>query len=129
MRDAAFGKRIAHRVHHSGHGPDGSKLAASFDAEKIRPARNALLECVDHWRHLVCTRHAVIHERPGQELPALLVVDGLLVQRLPRTLRHAALNLPFYDHVVDDASDIVAAHHARQAYRAGIGLDLDFADL
>src|SRR5438093_787055 len=72
--------------------------------------------------------HAVVHQRAGEELAAL-VVHRLLVERLSGALRDAAMYLPFDDHVIDDAPDVVAAREARELDLAGFTIDLHLADL
>ena len=58
-------------------------------------------------RQLVGARHAVVHQRAGEELAARLVVDHLLVQRLADALRHAAVDLSLHLRGVDRAPDVV----------------------
>src|SRR5437764_354929 len=116
-------------VHDRRHGADRAELGAAFDAEQVRLAWQALVEARAHWRQVARARHAIVHQRPRQELAALGVVHGLLVQRLPGALRHAAVHLPLDDHVVDDAADVVAAREARDPHLARLAVDLHFARL
>ena len=55
---------------------------------------------------IVRARHAVIHERAGDEL-AILVVDRAFEQRLADALRDAAMHLALDDHRIDDGAEIV----------------------
>src|SRR5712691_1916015 len=108
---------------------DRAELAAAFDAEEVGPGRHAFIESTAQRGQLVGARHAVVHEGSGKQLPAVLIVDRLLVQGLADALRNAALDLSFDDHVIDDPADVVAADDAREPDLAGLGVDLDFADL
>ena len=57
-------------------------------------------------RQVVGARHAVVHERAGDEL-AVLVVDGAFEQRLADALGDAAVHLALDDHRVDDRAEVV----------------------
>ena len=48
------------------------------------------LKSIADRRHRVGARHAVIHQRAGQQLAAVAVVDDVLEQRLARALGDAA---------------------------------------
>src|SRR6185436_7170673 len=74
-------------------------------------------------------RHAIVHQRAGEQLPGFRVVDHLLPQRLARALRDAALDLALDDGAVDDAADVVDAGDLRDRDRAGVRIDLNFDDL
>jgi hypothetical protein len=82
-----------------------------------------------HHRQVGRARHAVVHERAGEELAALGVIHRLFAQRLSGALRHAAVDLSFDDHVIDDAADVVAARDAHDMHFTGLAIDLDFAGL
>ena len=79
-------------------------------------------------RQQVGARHRVVHERAGHEL-AGFVVDRLLDQRLPESLRDAAVHLPFRHQRIDHRADVVDRDVARHAHRAGLGIHLDLAHL
>ena len=116
-------------MHHRRRRADGAKLAAAFHAEEIRLARHALVEGRAHRRQIGSSRHRIVHERAGEELAALCVIHRALVERLPRTLRDAAVHLPLHDGVVDDAPDIVAARDAHDPHLARLAIDLHLAGL
>src|SRR3989442_909145 len=118
----AFGRRAGR------HGADRAELAAALHAEEVGLARHAFVEARAHRRQVRGARHAVVHQRPGEELAAL-VVHRLLVERLSGALRDAAMHLPFDDHVIDDAPDVVAAREARELDLAGFTIDLHLAGL
>src|SRR5207302_1978251 len=65
----------------------------------------------------------------GKQLPAVLIVDRLLIQGLADALRDAALDLSFDDHVIDDAADVVATDEARELDLSGLGIEFDLANL
>ena len=60
----------------------------------------------DEVRHIVCTGHAVIHIRSGQELP-VFIVNSVFEKRLAYTLRQPTMYLSINDHRVDDVAEIV----------------------
>ena len=60
----------------------------------------------------VGARHRVLHERGGQELAGLRLVDDLLHQRLPHALRDAAVDLALERDGIDDGADVVDDHVA-----------------
>ena len=57
-------------------------------------------------RHHVRARHRVIHQLAGDKL-AVVVIDGLLPQRLAEPLRDAAVHLPVDDQRIQDIAAIV----------------------
>src|SRR3954463_16465295 len=122
-------ERIEHGVHHRRRRADGAELAAPFDAEKVGLARHALVEAGAHRRQVGRARHGVVHERAGEELAALRIVDRPLAQRLSGALRDAAVHLPLDDHHVDDAPNVVAARDARHLHLARLAIDLHLAHL
>ena len=74
-------QRVEDRVHHRGRRADGAGLAAALDPERVVGAgRDAGMVDRDR-RQVVRARHRVVHERPADELP-VLVVDRVLEQRL-----------------------------------------------
>src|SRR2546430_1951066 len=119
-------ERIEYGVHHGRHRADRAEFAAALHAEEVGLARHAFVEARAHRRQVRGARHAVVHQRPGEELAAL-VVHRLLVERLSGALRDAAMHLPFDDHVIDDAPDVVAAREARELHLAGFTIDLHLA--
>src|SRR5436853_3248750 len=129
MQHAALVERIENRVYNRRHGTDRAELAAALDTEEVGPAGHAFIESIAQRRQLVGARHAVVHEGSGKQLPAVLIVDRLLVQGLADALCNAALDLSFDDDVIDDAADVVATDEARELDLSGLGIDLDFANL
>jgi hypothetical protein len=99
MCDAVGRQRVDHRVHHRGRGGNGADLATPLDAERIVPARGALRSHRDR-RQVIRPRHAVIHERAGEELTAHRVIDTVLAERLADALHDAAMDLALDDHRV-----------------------------
>src|SRR5262249_35136837 len=73
-------------------------------------------------------RHAIIHERAGDEL-AVLVVDRALEQRLAYALRDAAVNLALDDHRIDHGAEIIDRGPGDDLAFAGLRIDLDLADV
>ena len=64
---------------------------------------------------MVRLRNRVVHQLAGDEL-AVVVIDGLLPERLAEALRDAAVHLPVDDQRVDDVAAIV---------HRDVALDLD----
>ena len=73
-------------------------------------------------------RHQVLRHRRRDQVAAL-VVDRLLVQRLGDALRDAAVHLALHDHRVDHGAAVVDRHVLHDVGRAGLGVDLDHADV
>ena len=61
----------------------------------------------------------------AREQAAVVVVDGLLVERLRDALRDPAVHLPVDDRRVDHGADVVDRDVAEQARVARLGVDLD----
>src|SRR5205823_8575891 len=74
-------------------------------------------------------RHRVVHEAAGDELAAAFVVDHLLAERLAEPLHRAAVDLAARDRRADDAADIVDRRIGDDSHAAGVGVDLDLADV
>src|SRR6185503_549693 len=122
-------ERIEHRVHHRRHRADGAELAAALHAEQVGLAGHAFVETRAQRRQLVGARRAVVHQRAGHELAAALFIAHLFPERLAGALRHAAMDLPLDDGVVDDAADVVAAGERGKCYLAGLVVDFHLRDL
>ena len=69
---------------------------------------------------VVGARHAVVHQRAGDEL-AVLVVDRALEQRLADALRDAAVHLALDDHRVDHGAEVVDRGPGDDLALAGLG--------
>jgi hypothetical protein len=74
-------------------------------------------------------RHAIIHERSGQQLPRGVVERHVLHQRLADAHREPAVNLALEQQRIDDDAGIVDADVTRDLDAAGVGIDLDLADV
>src|SRR6516164_639577 len=72
---------------------------------------------------------AVIHQGTGQQLARVLVIDEMLGEGLADALRHAAMDLAFECQLIDDGADIVDDDIAQHLGGAGLGIDLDLADM
>ena len=66
---------------------------------------------------------------PDSICPLAGVVEAVLDQRLPDPLRDAAVGLAVDDHRVDGAADVVDGGVAHDRDHAGVGIDLDLADV
>jgi hypothetical protein len=73
-------------------------------------------------------RHAIVHERAGDEL-SVLVIDHAFEQRLADALRDPAMDLALDDHRVDHGADVVDAPEAHDLDAAGLRIDLELAHM
>ena len=97
--------RVGDGVDHRRRRRDRARLAAALDAERVR--RRFRRGHVDlERRQIVRPRHAVIHQRAGDEL-TVLVIDHAFEQRLADALRDAAVDLALDDHRIDDGAEII----------------------
>ena len=79
-------------------------------------------------RQLFGVRNRVIHQRPGEQLPAF-IVDDFLEKCLRQTLRDAAVHLTFDDHRVDQRTAVIDREVFFDPHLAGARVDLDHADV
>jgi hypothetical protein len=79
-------------------------------------------------RQVISARHAVIHERAGEDLAARRVIDAVLAKRLADALHYAAMDLALDDHRVQHHADIVDCGVGDESQLAGIRIDLDLPD-
>ena len=127
MRGGTAGNGVGHRVHHRGDRRRGAGFADALDAERVGGRRHAEKRVADR-RHVGGARHGVVHERTGDELPAV-VVNDLLHQRLAEALRHRAMELALDDHVVEHIAAIVDRGVGDDVHVAGGRIDLDLGDV
>ena len=80
-----------------------------------------------HVGQRVGPRHRVVHERGGEELAGVGIVDDLLHQCLAHALGHAAVDLPLERDGIDDCADVVDDRVRHQRHLAGVGIDLGLA--
>jgi hypothetical protein len=80
-------------------------------------------------RHVLGARHGVVHERAGDELARVGVIDRVLHQRLAEAGGDAAVQLAFDDHRIERAAAIVDRGIAGDLDRAGRRIDLDLGDV
>jgi hypothetical protein len=86
-------KRIDYGVYHSGRRADRPDFAAALMPSGL--CVHCVMCVLDfHHRDIVRTRHAIVHERAGQQLPGLFVVDAIFEQRLPDALHDTAVIWP-----------------------------------
>ena len=91
-------ERIHHGIHHRRRTADGAGFADAFDAQRIHRRRRVGVAALDPGND-AGLGHGIVHQLAGDEL-AVVVVDGLLPERLAEALHHAAVHL-----AVDDAAD------------------------
>src|SRR6266851_8194213 len=127
-RGADRGEGVVDRVHHRRDRADRAGFADALNAERVLVGRGYVLPELEG-AEIVGARHAIILERPGDELTALGVVDQVLQQRLAEPLDDAAVDLPLAQKRVQHVADIVDRAVARERHLAGLAVDLDFADM
>ena len=120
-------QRIVDRVHHRRDRAERAGLADAFDPERVAVGRRLVVAEVEI-AEIGGARHAVIHERAGQELAAL-VVDDVLHQHLADPLDDAAMDLPFASSGLSTMPTIVDRGIAGQLDLAGLCVDLDLAEM
>jgi hypothetical protein len=127
MLDAQGLERVDQGVDDRSAGADGARLAAALHTHGV-----VLAEHLDRGevevRQVVGPGHAVVHEGAGDQL-AVLVVDGVLEQRLADALDDAAMDLALDQHRVQDEAEIVDDGVVDDGHHAGVGVDLDLGDV
>src|SRR5580700_4613443 len=96
---------IGDGIHHRRRCGYGPGLAAAFDAERVRRASGKSGVDLERGK-ILGARHGVIHIRAGHQL-ALVVIDGVLEQRLADALGDAAVDVALDDHRIDHGAEIV----------------------
>src|SRR5713101_712264 len=69
-------------------------------------------------------RNGIVGQGPADELPRLVVV-GVFEQGLPHRLRHAAVDLSFYQKRVDHHTAIVHGHVGQELHGTSVRIDFD----
>src|SRR6516162_11536610 len=128
MSNAVGRQRVDHRAHHRGRRGDRTDLAATLDADRIVRATGALRRYRYH-RQVICTRHAVIHKRAGEQLSAGRIIDAVLAERLARALHDATMDLTLDDHRVQHDADVVDGGVCDESQLTGVRIDLDLGDM
>src|SRR5256712_1708692 len=127
VADAERRDRVHHRVGDGGGGGDGPGLAGALCPERGHPGRRLRPPHLDRGQ-VVCVRHRVVHERPGDQLP-VLVVFRVLPERLRDALGDAAVHHPVHDHRVDHAAQIVHGEVTKHLHLPGVADHLHHADV
>ena len=105
-----------------------ASFAHTLGAQQVKRARHRLVEPGLEVRDRFGARHRIVHERARQKL-ASLVVDRLLHQGLPESLRDPAVHLAFGHQRVHHAADIVDRGEPRDFDHAGVGIHFGFHHL
>ena len=121
--------RIHHGVHHRRRRAHRARFADARQPIGLNGQHQIVGKLVAEGREGRGARHGVIHERAGDELARVAVVDVLLEQRLADALRHAAVDLAEHDRTMQRTADVVDGGVALQVDVTGVGVDLDFADM
>ena len=113
---------------HGGHRAHRARLTATLGLHLVRLTGNFLIGKIDIG-HVFGARHRVIGEARSEALPGLCVVDAVFKHGLSQTLHDAAMHLSGDKHRIDDPAEIVEHVIGDDLDLAGIGIDLDFADM
>jgi hypothetical protein len=62
-------------------------------------------------------------------VPAFIVIDRILVERLADALGQRAMHLALDDQRVDDTAEVVGAGEVDKLDRAGLAIDFDLGDV
>src|SRR5215469_2755989 len=127
MLDAELRQRIDDRIRHSREPRGDAALATASHAEWIGRRRHLADLGPEQWQH-VGPRYRIIHQRAGQKLGRVAVIDTFFAKRLPDPLRYATMALPVDQHRVDRPSAIVDRYVADDLDEAGLRIDLHFAN-
>ena len=107
---------------------DIAGLPGALDTQRVGLGRHRVLLHLER-ANLVGARQAIIYERAGEELARSLVIDELFGEGLADALRNPAMDLACKRERVDDRTDIVDDDIAQYPGSAGLGIDLDLADM
>ena len=118
---------IGDGVDHGRRRGDRARLAAALDAERVGGARGHRHADIEGGQ-IIGARHGVIHVACRDQL-AGFVIDGILQKRLADALGNAAMDLALDDHRIDHHPEIIDRREAFDRGHAGIGIDLDLADM
>ena len=120
-------KRIEHGVGERRRRAVGRQLADALQAEEVvgRGRGDGLDPEIGH---VVGARQGIIHQGAAQQLAGLLVVDGLLHQRVAQPMHDAAMHLAGQQARIHDDPAIGDRGQAIDPHAAGLGIDLDLAD-
>ncbi len=83
----------------------------------------------DEFRLILRPGHGVVHERRGQELACLAVIDDLFHEGLSQALRDPAMHLPVHDGRVDDDAAVIHRDIPFDCHDSCIRIDLDLTDV
>jgi hypothetical protein len=119
--------RAVDRVGDRRHRRHDVDFADALGAVGVRRVRDLDEDRLDH-RHVGRDRHPVVEEA-GVVEPAIAIVDVFLVERPADALRDAALDLALDIGGVDRLADILRCDKAQDRHLAGLGIDLDIAEL
>ena len=127
MRDTEWRERVHNRIDDRGRRCNCASLARALDAQRIGRRRRNSPRSLEGWQ--ACRlRHRIVEHAAGYELP-VLVVHALFPERLSDALCDAAMNHAFHNHRVDYIAHIVNCNVPQYGGVAGIGVNLDYADV
>src|SRR5690606_13315560 len=128
LRHAQGLERVENRIDHRWRLTDGTGFAAALCAQGVVGSGGA--DGIDlELGEVVVAWHCVVHERGGEQLDGLGVVDEVLQQRLTNPLHDATVHLALHDHRVDDGAEVVHRAELVHTGEAGGRVHLHFADV
>ena len=126
-RTPSGAQRVEHGVGERRRRAVGRQLADALQAQEI--VGRGRDDGLDPERgHVVGARQGIVHQGAAQQLAGLLVVYGLLHQRVAQPVHDAAMHLAGEQARIDDDAAVGDRGQAVDAHRAGLGIDLDLAD-
>ena len=125
---AKFGERVDNRIDDDAECRGRPAFAGRADPERVGRGRN-FAELGREKRQPVGARQRVIQQRAGQQLTGVAIVDAILAQCLAEPVGNAAMDLAMHDQRIDRAPDIIDGVVAHDFDDAGVGVDLDLADV
>ena len=128
MGNAERAERVDDGVHDRGEGANIAGLAGPLDTQRVGLGRHRVLVHLEG-RDLVGTRQTVIHQGAREQLARAPVIHQMLSEGLADPLHHPTMDLAFKRKLVDDGADIVDDDIAQHFGSAGLGIDLDLADV
>jgi hypothetical protein len=121
-------KGVVDGVHDRRHRTDRPGFTYTFYAKRIARRRHLVCRNVEI-AEIIRPRHAVILERPSDQLTGFRIVVNVFHQNLACALHNTAMDLAVEQDGVENGAGIVYRGIAYQRDLAGIRVDLDFCQM
>ena len=97
----------------------------AFRSHRIMRTRLGFVEFANEREQVIGARQSVVHERARQQLPAIGIVQAMLMQGLADPLCNTAVQLTLDDHRIDHRPEVVHRPIADNGHFPCFGIDLD----